>query len=225
LTKILVGVGLTELRTVGDSLEKITLKLQASFPVIAGVERFGFVVGIVIYSVIAGFLCGYLWTRIIITPMFYVADEKLSERENKVKHLEKQLEFLTEIKTVNDNLLNGLYGYEQQGFLNSIEYGQKFQKKWNDIEIKDVLFWIRLACAYAQKYKWENSEENVNLDSTKEAKANFFSAIDNAIKSDKNAAKFWLNYLGNNKLPGKSVDEDDFEVFWDDSEFQRRLMS
>jgi hypothetical protein len=221
LTKIIVGVGLTQLGNIPHTILNTATHLQTAFP--TGCDRIGFIVALMIYSVASGFLMGYVWTRVILAPMFETADKKLFKREEEVKELKNKLELSKELKNVRDNMVHGLYKYQEQGFIESIGIADNFLKKWGKDNIDDVIFWIRLACAYALKYKWE-VEHDKNDDAMKQAKEESFKAIDKALSYDKELAKFWLEALSN-RNPNKDKDKDDggLEVFWDDPEFQKRL--
>lgn len=61
-TKIIVGVGLTQLSKIGTGLDSITERIQATCPNNCGSQASSG--AIIVYSVILGFLLGYLWTRL-----------------------------------------------------------------------------------------------------------------------------------------------------------------
>lgn len=80
LTKILVGVGLTQLTTAPDQLEKYSVALA---PSLGGLPNGGaFAAGLLIFFTINGFLVGYLWTR------RYFAHE-LEQSEIELENLER----------------------------------------------------------------------------------------------------------------------------------------
>lgn len=92
LTKILVGVGLTQLIELPKALQN-----YADFTA-SGLGNFDnskvFAIALLIYFLICGFLITYLWTRIYLVGAFNKADRdaigRLAEVENKVSELEKQ---------------------------------------------------------------------------------------------------------------------------------------
>lgn len=72
LTKILVGVGLTELRNIPAGVEALTTKLG---PVLGNTPSSGaFAVTTLLFFSVCGFLESYLWTRIFLAAQFRLAD-------------------------------------------------------------------------------------------------------------------------------------------------------
>ncbi|MDX0140802.1 hypothetical protein GOC46_28865 [Sinorhizobium meliloti] len=78
LTKIIVGVGLVELGSIGSWLMSFSADMGKSF----GDDGFGqaFVLGILVYFVCVGFLFGYLWTRLSFGLAVKEADQGLIGR-------------------------------------------------------------------------------------------------------------------------------------------------
>ena len=74
LTKILVGVGLTQLETLPTRLWAIAGKLSEALPQSDG--RQAIVLALLIYGAAAGFLAGYLLTRLFLAPALRRADRK-----------------------------------------------------------------------------------------------------------------------------------------------------
>ena len=72
LTKILVGVGLTQLSAMPRSLRRLAVYVSPAFGGDRSAETFA--IAIVIYFSSAGFLFGYLWTRITLRIMLEWAD-------------------------------------------------------------------------------------------------------------------------------------------------------
>ncbi len=72
-TKILVGVGLTQLSTVPARLQAFADYAAAG---LGGFPSSGiFAIGTLIYNLVCGFLIGYLWTRLYLAGAFREADE------------------------------------------------------------------------------------------------------------------------------------------------------
>jgi hypothetical protein len=95
LTKILVGVGLTQLVAIPSFLQKFA---EFTAP---GLGNFSnskvFAVALLIYFLICGFLISYLWTRLFLAGAFRQADLSaigglIAKVENKFSELEKQTE-------------------------------------------------------------------------------------------------------------------------------------
>lgn len=72
LTKILVGVGLTQLTAIPDKLTQLTRYVAGGLGTIPSSEVFVFTT--IIYFVITGFLFGYLWTRLYLAGALRQAD-------------------------------------------------------------------------------------------------------------------------------------------------------
>jgi hypothetical protein len=86
LTKILVGVGLTELRNVPEAMESVAKRLG---PVLGGAPSSGaFAETLLLYFAICGFLEGYLWTRVFLAGEFQMAAVALLGK--RVQELEDQ---------------------------------------------------------------------------------------------------------------------------------------
>jgi hypothetical protein len=97
LTKILVGVGLTQISEVPSALRKYAEFTSVG---LGGFPNSGtFSIGLLLYFLVCGFLIGYLWTRLHLAGAFRQADiaaigGKLARVESKVSQFEEQ--------TVND---------------------------------------------------------------------------------------------------------------------------
>ncbi len=72
LTKMLVGVGLTQIGQIPKGLDAISRRLQPGFGTAPGAPVFGGL--IIIFFSVCGFLIGYLWTRINLTKAFRTAE-------------------------------------------------------------------------------------------------------------------------------------------------------
>lgn len=75
LTKIIVGVGLVELRQIPDSLLRLAAFIQPGLG--AGEEARVMALAIILYASLVGFFLGYLVTRTYIAGIFRRADEQL----------------------------------------------------------------------------------------------------------------------------------------------------
>jgi hypothetical protein len=78
LTKILVGLGLVQLgafaRNLGDAADSVARGLGG------GDAAETFAVGLIVYSLVDGFLLGYLWTRIVVSYRLREAQEAMTAR-------------------------------------------------------------------------------------------------------------------------------------------------
>jgi hypothetical protein len=83
LTKILVGLGLVQLGKVTHGVGKIAGSLSPGLGAGAGAKPFA--VALLVYSVLDGFLIGYIWTRIDLSKRFREAAEDLDPIEKALK--------------------------------------------------------------------------------------------------------------------------------------------
>jgi hypothetical protein len=74
LTKILVGVGLAELHRLPAALRGASDYFAAALGPQAPPESSGFVVALLVYFSIVGFMTGYLGTRVLLAPLLKLAD-------------------------------------------------------------------------------------------------------------------------------------------------------
>ncbi|WNG45609.1 hypothetical protein F0U60_17005 [Archangium minus] len=94
LTKILVGVGLTQTSTIKDALWRFS---EHTISALGGFKSNGlFFSALLVYFLVSGFLLSYLWTRLYFAGELQQADlaaslgGKLKQVENKVNELENQ---------------------------------------------------------------------------------------------------------------------------------------
>jgi hypothetical protein len=76
LTKILVGVGLAELHRLPAALRDASDYFAAAIGGRAAADLSGFVVALLVYFSVVGFMTGYLGTRVLLVPLFKLADRK-----------------------------------------------------------------------------------------------------------------------------------------------------
>jgi hypothetical protein len=86
LTKILVGVGLTQIANLGSALKSVTAYIGPGLEVTGHAEVMA--LAILLYFSIAGFLFGYLWTRLYMAGALREAD--LATLAQKVSDIESQ---------------------------------------------------------------------------------------------------------------------------------------
>lgn len=78
LTKILVGLGLVQLGRLSHAVSHLGTELAPGFGGMPGAKTF--VVALMLYSAIDGFLVGYIWTRVDLSRIFKKAHESLQTR-------------------------------------------------------------------------------------------------------------------------------------------------
>lgn len=84
LTKILVGLGLSEIRFVPAKLQSAATYVSAG---LGGAGEEGFALSIISYFSVAGFLAGYLLTRLFLQRAFFRADVWWRQFISKIKEL------------------------------------------------------------------------------------------------------------------------------------------
>lgn len=79
LTKILVGVGLTQIGTIGPKLGSLGAEVAPAFG--GAPSSSTFAIALMMYFLLVGFLYGYVWARVVVAPAFHSADlEALGRR-------------------------------------------------------------------------------------------------------------------------------------------------
>jgi hypothetical protein len=76
LTKILVGVGLAELHALPGALRDASSYFAGALGAQAPAEFQAFVVALLVYFSVVGLMTGYLGTRVLLTPLFKLADRR-----------------------------------------------------------------------------------------------------------------------------------------------------
>lgn len=109
LTKILVGVGLTQLASVPAGLKKYADFVAPGLGDAAAAEPYS--VALLIFYLVCGFLISYLWTRIYLAGALREADlsaldYKLQDVTNKVSELERQAAIDARALSIAQNQLN-----------------------------------------------------------------------------------------------------------------------
>lgn len=136
LTKIIVGVGLVEATEIVNRFDVLLANLaRAGFPK----PLMG---GAVLFFLVAGFLNGYLWTRLILTRYFSASERALRETPEYY-----------------EGLMNAfLYQSKPQGFRKVIRLFDQYAKRFG--EPRHARVWVYLAAAYGQQYAWMRNAEN-----------------------------------------------------------------
>lgn len=229
LTKILVGVGLTQLLNIRAALQALTKRL--SDEQLPGI----FFVALMIYFAILGFLVGYVWTRVVASPMFKRADSRLRETVKKmvqelkknqekvqsVEHslkearkdlkevVQKTVQVTEQVEATIRGLISALYDTANQGYQRAIREALAFLRSHGDP--RSYLFWLYLAAAYGQL-----AASVQNTPEFDDARREALAAIEKALAYDTDGtARSWLKML----LEGKIHNEDDLAVFQNDPEF------
>lgn len=238
LTKILVGVGLTQLQHIPEKLENMAWYFKSG---LGGNASIALV--IILNAMVFGFFAGYLLTRLFLAGAFGKADRdeaSLKRREQFAQGLTEAGAYSKAISTLEATLAdvgpstpkevkrniieslvyNYLYVDPPTGFQKAIEYGRTY----NDQEPSNPSprIWGYLAAAYGQQYKWELDHDK-RKDVLDGAKKNALDAVSKALSLEPRMKTF-LRPLWDPGDPTKeSSQEDDLEVFFNEPEFQKLL--
>ncbi len=238
LTKILVGVGLTQLVNLATKVQAFGSWLETYFdgnaliPVAIGGN----------FS-ICGFFSGYLLTRLFLTGAFAAAEQStlaILHREEKAKvfaeagNYDKAVAELeaaiaqftpdtpkTQKQRVYEQLIyNYLYQDAPQGFEQVIRHGRAYLEQ--EPQNPTPRIWVALAAAYGQQFAWEQAHQKRETE-LRAARANSLAAIQQAIRLEPQTKQL-LRMLWDPKDPTKvSSEENDLECFYDDPDFRQLL--
>jgi len=228
LSKILVGVGLTQLTQFGPRFWNLAVRLQvANNPPVTLL--------IIVDFVICGFFAGYLITRLFLAGAFDAARQFASEQAATAKtlesagahslaaaHYEKALEALPagasdrERRALAEGaIFNALYEDPDR----AIQLAQQYLTAYPAAPSAKI--WAYLAAAYGQKFK-DASDHTSSAEALASLKAKALEAVQQALKLDQ-TVKPLLHLMWDPNDPIKSPEDDDLEVFFEDSDFQRLL--
>jgi hypothetical protein len=195
LTKIIVGVGLVELKQLPPHLSEFVKYLAKAFDTTTAVPD-AFVFCIVVYFAIYGFLVGYLWARVKLTGVFSQAEKEARERPEYY-----------------EGLMNAfLYQPMPKGFERAIATGLDFNDTFGPDSVR---VWEYLACAYSQQYMFLGNAPSKDEAKIKDARDSALDAVKRAIQLDPEAKLLLSSLWRHDAMPG----EDDLKVFSDDSDF------
>ena len=217
LTKILVGVGLTQISDIPGKLWQLAEALKEGYPDTAT----SFMLAVVLYSGSLGFLLGYVATRVHLAPLFRIADTQLVQKLEEAKQgVKKALDLQRSVMETSSRMMQQLYVEPPRGFEEAINLGEELADQ-RPLPPLDENFWLRLACAYAQRYKWQKEKELVQDAELTRQRA--FAAMDKLIEADVHSAAHLMRMLSDANDPKKPPGEDDFEIFAGDPDFEARL--
>jgi hypothetical protein len=239
LTKILVGVGLTQLQNIPQKLMGLAAYFQSGIGGNAPIT-----LTIVLNSMVFGFFAGYLLTRLFLAGAFSGADRAattaLIVREQFAQGLTEAGAYTKAVTTLETTiaevgpntskdvkrsiyeglLYNNLYVDPPDGFQKAIEYGRTYIQE--EPQTPSAKIWAYLAAAYGQQYKWEqeHGKRQAVLDS---ARQDALESVTNSLKLE-TKMKGLLRSLWDPNDPAKErSQEDDLEVFYADANFQKLL--
>jgi hypothetical protein len=236
LTKILVGVGLTEIATIREQFRNLATYFGDGFLAEAATTPSGtasVVAGvIVIFGLTGGFIAGYLFTRIFLTGAFVRVDESLLRRQNteltqQIKEVKASTE---EAGRVQGEIYRDLYRYEEQGFRDAIQKLDALLAA--PANQGNPALWVYLAAAHGQAYAWETEHprngQQADALQLKLHRDEALNAVKRALASGAEAWKPVLQQMWDKESSAKversfAKEEDDLEVFYNDPEFRQLL--
>lgn len=223
LTKILVGVGLTQFDTVVDRGWAMAGVLAPRF---GGTESGGqvLVVCLGLHFAVTGFFFGYLLTRLFLTGAFIRAEQlQIQIRKEVVVAVEgtvnqavsKQATVVFEARAAEGEIFKSLYARPPAGFEQAIALATRYIEAGR---IPSAAVYTYLAAAHGQRFLWEQTHENRSavLD---DARARAYAAATRAIELDpfEKARMASLFHAGPDSL------DDDLAVFQPFPEFHELL--
>lgn len=232
LTKILVGVGLTQ---VGSLREVLTS--MASYFAVANAPSV--TLALILNFSIAGFLTGYLLTRLFLTGAFVAVEQSLRDRAHRAEALQEAgewnaalIEYESALQQITPAtpaaerariyeglIFNSLYEQPPRGFEKAIAYGERYLKEEPAPSARVLAF---LAAAYGQQYAVEAKQGTSSSEKLASIKAKALDAVQKALARDASVIEL-LRTMWDPNARGKSPGDDDLEVFFGDPDFKARL--
>ncbi len=241
LTKIILGAGLTQLIKVPGQLKLLGEYFKSGFD-----DSSVLPILIVINALVYGFFAGYLLTQLFLAQALKKAQDALRsvaavlntagtlEQMGKFGAASATLEAAVhtlrpEIPTETKKALferltyNALYEPPPDGFEKAIRYAEQYiQEEPNNPSAR---IWVNLAAALGQKYKYDLEVRKAPKQELDETRKRALEAVRKAIELEPQMESL-LRMLWNKEDRTKvGSEEDDLEVFYDDSDFKKLLGS
>lgn len=152
LTKIIVGIGLTQLNTIPG---RAWLYAGAFAPALGGTETARvLVLVLVVCFATDGFFFGYLLTRLFLTEAFMRAERGLEEIAEKVATaVAEKTSLQVDVRFIGQEMRSALYATPPDGFRRAIRLGERQTTQSGEDTPPEI--WGLLACGYGQEYAWE----------------------------------------------------------------------
>jgi tetratricopeptide (TPR) repeat protein len=233
LTKILVGVGLTQLYKARGELGTLgNYFAVASAPAVT--------LAMVLNFSIAGFLTGYLLTRLFLTGAFMVVERSIRDLTRKAEQLQQAGQFdaalvryESALKQLSPDtpreqrseiyeglIFNSLYEPAPRGFQKAIDYGTQYLSDQKASPNAKILAY--LAGAYGQQWKYERDQKRAPQQTLEEIRSKALEAARKALEANPGVIEL-LRMMWDPSYPSKSPGDDDLEVFFDDKDFRALL--
>jgi hypothetical protein len=227
LTKIIIGVSLTQIDTIRTRFIDLATFFGKSFDAsgTGSAGDVGIAASILAYGLTAGFLAGYLLTRIFLPGAFNRADEGLRRRITAlVTQSAEDRDAVERAGRTQGRIYEDLYRYKDRGLDDAIERLEELLEA--PVNRNNPALWTNLAAAHGQAYEWEGAHNK----NAKILKTHYKEALD-AVRRTLDLGDAWrpiLQLMWNKNHPVKknyewAKYEDDLEVFFDDPKFKKLL--
>lgn len=209
LTKILIGVGLTQLQSVPAEVQSTGEYFASAFGKNASSS---IVTAMLVSFSIGGFTIAYLLTKFDLGRAIDREDGTLNALANAI------------IKNPNDReavesfMLSSLYLDAPDGFEKAIQAGKNFLSQEGHPKPEDTNVFAYLACGYGQQYAWQQSTK-----ASGEALAQTRSAVLENVKRAIADDKAWLVKFRQLMSPPVGSKDDDLAALKDDAELKAAL--
>jgi hypothetical protein len=233
LTKILVGVGLTQLKDIPNELWRFANVFSPAMSAWASLA-------VILNFLIVGFFLGYLLTRLFLAGAFREADDtSITEQlATKAEQLERAGQFTSALaafegaierlgpdaspaekrRAFEGAVFNALYEPPPLGFQRAIEYAERYIREEPDTP--SALIWAYLGFAYGQRFEYE--QKRGNAAGAAEARTKALEAIKTALEINPSIRPLVASVWDPNS-PMKSPGDDDLQVFYTDPAFRELL--
>ncbi len=237
LTKIIVGVGLTQLSALPEKIKWLGLTFSSCFG-----GSLALTLTAILNASVLGFFAGHIFTRLILNVAFRMADPSIlqiqtvaaeaksdwrkANYESAVSKLEKSLPLISPT-TPRDSkrqffeqlVFNCLYEDPPSGFQKAIKYAQEYLEEESGPAGGLVLAY--LAMAFGQQFKWQKAQ-NAGEQELEQSKKAAFEAARRAIEQQPKT-KGLLRMVWDQTDPTSSQEDDDLVVFFEDPGFKKLL--
>jgi len=248
LTKILIGAALTQLHELPRALGRLATWLGGSLP--AHPEAGKFVVGAVVYCFVLGVLFGYVWMRVVLSPMLRRTDEQVRRALAQVGAAEQSASRIFEELAVAERsaaatleraqasaaslVLEARRGVEK---LESVQK-RMLERLYDSPERRGYEQTIQLANEYVAEHGepdnflfWlryaaaQGQRAAADPESYDDARDAALEAARKVARQSPDLGRYWLSLLWHPEHPEATPWEDDLKIFFDDPEFKALIGS
>jgi len=243
LTKVLIGAALTQAHRLPDALGRLAAWLGSGLP--AEPQAGKFVLGAVVYCFVLGVLFGYVWTRVVLSPMLRRTDEQLRHALARVGAAEQSAtRVFAELAVAERASAVTLEGAQASAESLVLEAGRRLEK----LESVQQRMLERLyappdrrgydeAIRLADEYVAEHGEPDSFLfrlryataagqrashdpERYDEARGAALEAAKKVVQKSPELGRYWLSLLWHPEHPEGTPAENDLTIFFDDPEFK-----